>query len=156
MCATKILGIDPGRVNFGWCLLSSDSNTPIAHGVERLPFVGDVRGHDAKVAAAVAAVLSKIASTADLVVVEQQMRREYYVISGAVLGYALGTGKRVHSFAPAPVKRHFGIAPSINYETRKQRALDKAAELGAAFSTDHEADAYLTARYAVDILKLRN
>lgn len=153
MASVKILGIDPGTANYGWCIVDSETLAKIDDGVVRLPVDAKLRGGDAKLSAGVASVLAPLVDRVQVVISEQQMRRKMDIVCAASLGYALGRGKKILSVAPATAKRKLGIRPGKSHAINKALALQKCKELGVDFVSDHAADAYICARYAALILK---
>lgn len=148
-----ILGIDPGTTNFGWCIVNADTLERVSDGNIKLSVPANVQGADAKTACAVARELDALVAQVELVVPEQQMRRQMDIVCGATLGYALACAKEVMSVHPRSVKRRFGIPPGGSHANNKILALKKCEEWGIKFDTSHSADAYLCARYAAVILK---
>lgn len=152
--AKQIMGVDPGTTNFGFCVIDSETLKPLSSGRRHLALrKGGDEGADAKVVNAVGDVLAPLVEPVQVVGCEQQMRRQMDIVCGGVLGFAKGHGKQVISVAPAAVKRRFDIEPGGSREKNKILALDKCREWGFDFETDHEADAYLVARYVALILK---
>lgn len=151
MLKSLYLGLDPGTTNLGWCLVDEPSLLPVASGVCSIVWPKDVLGHDAGLVQGSCQAVEEMMEKSTDVVVEQQMRREFYVQTGALIGYAVAKGKNVSSVHPRSVKRAVGIPAGGSYENNKKLAQDKCDELlgKGTLSTSHAADAYLCARYVI-------
>jgi len=150
MAVNKIIGIDPGTVNLGYCVINASDGTILDQATVSIMIDKAVMGAHAKVAVGVVNALREPIASSDFVVAEQQMKVKMGVVFGAALA-AAGT-KPVAGVAPCSVKRHFGIPLTGNYARNKRLAIEKVAALGVKGATSHVADAYLCALYAAEVI----
>jgi Holliday junction resolvasome RuvABC endonuclease subunit len=152
MAVNKILGVDPGTTNLGYCLIDAKDASIITQGTISIAVDSKIKGAHAKVAIGVVDALREHILAADYVVAEQQMKVKMGVVFGAAVGAAAVLARPVAGVAPCPVKRHFGLPLRVPYAAHKRNAIEKAIELGAESVTSHAADAYLCARYAAEVI----
>lgn len=152
MSVTKILGVDPGTTNLGYCLINATDASIISQGTISIAIDKTVKGAHAKIANGVVNALRESILNADHVTVEGQMRARMHIVNGSVLGASIALGKPVSVVVPCSVKRHFGLPLKVSYLSHKKNAIEKANQLGAGSVTSHAADAYLCARYAAEVI----
>lgn len=152
MAVNRILGIDPGTTNLGYCLIDAYTGVIIKSGNVDVGPMNLVKGAYAKIATGTVNALREHLVDAQYSVVEQQMRARMHVVSGAAMGASVALGVPTAGVAPYAVKLHFGIVPTGNHTENKRSAMTFVRNLGVNCPNSHVADAYLCARYAAEVI----
>ena len=144
------VGIDPGTRNLAWCIIDEDKHT-METGVYDM---GKGKHNEIDMAWHVEELYYKLVGKCGRmptdVVIERQMMRKYALVCQSIVqAFISHDGNiRVQIVSASSVKTHFGM-PLAGHAANKKNAIVKAEHLTGKKLTDHEADAYLTALFAV-------
>lgn len=149
---SRIIGVDPGTTNLGYCIIDACKGNIIRSANINIGHNSGTVGAFGKIATGVANSLREPLSQSQFSAVEQQMRARMHVVAGAAMGASVALGVPTAGVGALAVKRHFGIPPTGNHARNKQLALEFVHKQGITDITSHEADAYLLARYAAEVI----
>lgn len=160
--ALKLLSIDPGVMHMGWILMTPSKilNMGVQELVRDASPAEDEFLHNLNTWCA---TNIDLLSTADIIVLERQRTTNYFTQLLCECNSVLSAWfwpKRIIWVAPSAVSKHFKLT-SKSYAAKKKKAVEVACALSPDFvaesesiaSTDrnHVADAFLNARYAINL-----